>query len=79
MNIKLCTYISPINLAPGECCHASLEGFSYCVDHYPVVYKEGSGLRKRHKDIRVANAVWDLENDFREVVEELEEEGVIEL
>jgi hypothetical protein len=48
---------------------------SYCEEHYPIVYQVGSGLRKRHKDIRVADSVWTLESLFHEAVAELEAEG----
>lgn len=50
---------------------------SYCKDHVWLVYQEGSQLRKRKKDIRIANAVWDLENEFSEAVAELELEGFL--
>jgi len=39
------------------------------------VYQKGSNLRKRHKDIRVANSVWDIESEFNTAVQELVEEG----
>lgn len=47
----------------------------YCSTHYPLIYAEGTALRKRHKDIRRAQAVWDLESAFNEAVAELEAEG----
>jgi len=72
-----CTYIGPTSLV-GTCTHTSIEGRSYCAQHYPIVYKEGSGLRKRHKDLRTAASVWDLTSVFNDVVLELEQEGVYE-
>ena len=57
------------------CCNASLAGRSYCADHLYKVYAEGTNLRRRHKDIRTANSVWDIEQAFQEAVEELEAEG----
>jgi hypothetical protein len=42
-----------------------------------MVYREGSAQRKRHRDIRVANSVWDIENAFNEAVAEIEAEGEI--
>jgi hypothetical protein len=39
------------------------------------MYQKGSALRKRHKDIRRAEAVWDIESLFHEAVAELEAEG----
>ena len=50
---------------------------SYCKDHVWLVYKEGSALRTRKKDIRVANAVWDIESEFEEAIQELEAEGFL--
>jgi hypothetical protein len=41
------------------------------------MHRKGTALRKRKKDIRTANAVWDWENTFNEAVEELTEEGVL--
>ena len=79
---KTCTYLgvdydprtSRISPAP-YCGCASNDYSSYCDTHYPVVYSVGSGLRKRHKDIRVAEAVHTLESLFHEAVGELEAEG----
>ena len=81
---KGCTYLaqdydsrtSRISPAPYCGCVDMHEDSSFCTEHYPVVYQVGSGLRKRHKDIRVANTVWTLESLFHEVVAELEAEGV---
>jgi hypothetical protein len=41
------------------------------------VYQKGSNLRKRHKDIRTANSVWDIESEFNAALEELAAEGEI--
>jgi hypothetical protein len=70
-----CTYIGPNN-SECSCNKPALEGKSYCEEHYFVVYQKGSANRKRHKDIRVANSVWDIESMFNQAVEELEAEGV---
>lgn len=68
---KKCTWIGA-----GEGCeNACLEPSSYCSHHWPRIYKEGSALRTRHKDIKTANAVWDIESAFNEAVEELIAEG----
>ena len=83
---KTCTYLgvdydartSRISPAP-YCGCASNDYSSYCDVHYPVVYAVGSGLRKRHKDIRVAESVHTLESMFHEVVAELESEGELVL
>jgi hypothetical protein len=39
------------------------------------MYQKGSALRKRTKDIRRAQAFWDLESAFNDAVRELEDEG----
>jgi hypothetical protein len=39
------------------------------------MYVKGSALRKRHKDVRKANALRQLVSDFNAAVEELESEG----
>jgi hypothetical protein len=77
-----CTYLGTdydsrtSRISPAPYCGSPTNGHSsYCEQHYPVVYSVGSGLRKRHKDIRVAEAVHTLESLFHEVVAELEAEG----
>jgi hypothetical protein len=80
---KECTYLAPdydartsrISPAPYCGCTDMHEESSYCLTHYPIVYKEGSGQRKRHKDLRNAAYVWDMESMFNEVVLELEAEA----
>jgi hypothetical protein len=67
-----CTYLGD---ALRPCCAPRVEGRSYCADHLWLVYQKGSNLRTRHKDIRTANTVWDIEQAFQEAVEELEAEG----
>jgi hypothetical protein len=81
-----CTYLAPEydpRNARDEAtpyCGCATNGHSaYCEAHYPIVYQVGSGLRKRHKDIRVAESVWTLESLFHECVAELEAEGELEL
>ena len=78
---KTCTYLgvdydARTHRGPSPYCGAASNGYSsYCEEHYPIVYNVGSGLRKRHKDIRVAEAVHTLESLFHEAVAELEAEG----
>ena len=75
-----CTYLptdydartSRISPAPYCGCKDMRAGSSYCVAHYPVVYKEGTGVRKRHKDLRNAAYVWDMTSEFNSIVLELE-------
>jgi len=77
-----CTYLGVYydartsRISPAPFCGCASNGYSsYCEQHYPVVYNVGSGLRKRHKDIRRAEAVHTLESLFHECVAELEAEG----
>jgi len=79
---KTCTYLGEdydartSRVSPAPYCGSPTNGHSsYCDLHYPVVYQVGSGLRKRHKDIRRAEAVHTLESLFHECVAELEAEG----
>ena len=65
-----CTYIG---LGSGCTAH-TLEGTSYCAEHYAVVYKVGSG-KKRKKDTRVAANVRLVQQLFYEACEQLEAEG----
>ena len=76
-----CTYIGPTEdtepyarLAP-TCCLPAVAGRSYCTDHLWVVYKQGTARARRKKDQRVAAAVWDLESEFNQAVQELVDEG----
>jgi hypothetical protein len=65
-----CTYIGT-----GPRCSAhTLEGKSYCADHYAVVYKVGSG-RKRKKDTTQAQRVRYVQALFYEACDQLEAEG----
>ena len=82
--VNTCTYLGPdfdprtwdYNAQPTPYCGCATNGHSsYCAEHYPIVYNVGSGLRKRHKDIRRAEAVHTLESLFHECVAELESEG----
>jgi hypothetical protein len=69
----VCTWIGQ-----GEgCARSSIENYSYCDQHWALVYKAGSSLRTRHRDIRRANSVWDIESEFNQAVEELQAEGFL--
>lgn len=57
------------------CGHAVLQGKSYCAEHYPVVYAQGSALRKRHKDLRVKTTLEDTLQMIIDINDELEAEG----
>lgn len=69
--ITACTYMGNSTTA---CGHPTLPGKSYCQEHYAVVYKVGSGTRRK-KDERIADAVWSVQDSFNEAVAELEAEG----
>lgn len=59
-----------------ECGCTELHGTSsYCEDHYGLVYKVGSGRAVRHKDIRTANRIWDLQNELNIAIAEMEAAG----
>ena len=55
--------------------HDLVPGKLYCAHHYPLLFQVGTAHRKRHKDIRKANAIRQLISDFDAVVAELEAEG----
>ena len=65
-----CTYIG----TGPRCTAQALEGKSYCADHYAVVYKVGSG-RKRKKDTLTAAKVRMVQQLFYEACDQLEAEG----
>ncbi len=66
-----CTWIGQ-----GECCtQASIEGRSYCTDHIWLVYKEGTRLARRKKDLKTVDSVRTWQTLMDEAVQELEEEG----
>jgi len=69
--ITACTYMGNSATA---CGHPTLAGKSYCAEHYAMVYKVGSGTRRK-KDERIAAAVWSVQDSFNEAVAELEAEG----
>lgn len=75
---KPCQYISPNDTATGACaCTALHENSAYCEEHHYKIYQKGSGRATRHKDIKVAAAVWDFQSVFNEAVAELEAEGFL--
>ena len=57
------------------CCAPRVAGRSYCAEHLWLVYKEGSNLRTRHKDIRTVDKVRQVEQLMNEAIAELEAEG----
>jgi hypothetical protein len=43
----------------------------YCKEHYPVIYNQGTALRKRHKDAKKKQSFEDLLQEIVDVHEEL--------
>ena len=75
--IKTCTWIEPKGESLRMCCtHQVVEGRNYCEEHLWRVYSRGTALRKRHKEIKQANDVWDWESVVNEIVTDLAEEEV---
>ena len=78
IQVDTCQYIGSNDhsqLQP-TCCANVVAGRAYCEQHLWQVYKQGTAV-KRKKDTRVANAVWDLQNELNTIIEELEDEGVL--
>ena len=65
-----CTYIG----TGPRCTAHALEGRSYCEQHYAVVYRVGSGKRRR-KDTAQAQRVRLVQQLFYEACDQLEAEG----
>ena len=71
-----CQWIGPESRSPGTCtCTTLYRDSSYCEEHYGLVYKRGTALRKRHKDLRIVDMVRDWEDLMNEAVMELVAEG----
>ena len=80
--ITECQWIGPEQKGPlfrPTCCQPVVLGRAYCEEHLWRVYSKGTALRKRHKDIKRANATWDLESTINDIVQELVDEGEIEV
>jgi hypothetical protein len=80
-NYEGCQYIGEnqdprIHWPIKSCGCEKIEDTLYCEDHIGIVYQSGTALRKRHKDIKRAEAIWSWESLMNEVVDELENEGV---
>jgi hypothetical protein len=82
--ITKCQYIGPeqdpLNDWPVKTCGCkAIYGKAYCQEHFDIVYQKGTALRKRKKEMRVAQAVWDLESEMNAVIEELLNEDEINI
>jgi hypothetical protein len=69
--ITACTYMGN---STHQCGQPTLAGKSYCAEHYAMVYKVGSGTRRR-KDELIAQKVRLVESLFNDAIEQLEAEG----
>jgi hypothetical protein len=75
-----CGWIEPYPLESTQRCRDSqLANSGYCEQHLARVGQQGTALRRRHKDIRLAAELQDIDSLFNDVVAELEAEGLLEL
>jgi len=77
--ITECQWIGNSPTLQPSCSCKVVPGRSYCEEHLWQVYQQGTAMRKRKKDIRRAEAYWNLESELHDIVSELVEEGEIEL
>jgi len=77
---KQCEWIEPYPLDSTERCtaHAVPRGL-YCTAHQMRGVQAGTALRRRHKDIRRANHIFELSSLFDEVVAEMIADGELDL
>lgn len=73
MTAEQCQYLGEHTVF--TCTAPVVPGRSYCEEHLWMVYKAGSAV-VRKKDIRTAQAVWDLEAELNDIIEQLIEEGM---
>ena len=63
-------------IGDGECCtNPSIPNKSYCEHHAWIVYNKGTALGKRKRDIKRANAVFNIVSELDAAIAELEAEG----
>lgn len=74
---KTCQWIGEHAHGPGLCSSATVPGRNYCEEHLWRVYQKGTGLGRRKKDQKTADSVNNFKSLVNEVVQELEDEGVI--
>ena len=75
-----CEWIEPYPLeSTAGCRDSQLTGCLYCEAHMDRMGQKGTALRRRHKDIRLAQTVQDIDSLFNDVIAELEAEGELEL
>ena len=71
--IDQCQYLGDSTVC--TCTQPVVAGRAYCEEHLWMVYKKGTAV-VRKKDTRRAQAIWDLEAELSEIIEELIEEGM---
>jgi len=76
--IKLCQWIGDDEDHPSCGRDVFAEGKSYCEEHHWRVYTKGTALRKRHKDLRIDNAIWDTESQLNAAAEMTDDDGGVE-
>ena len=69
--VDRCTYLGNA-LKPCGC--KTVLGKSYCAEHIFLVYQKGTAVHRR-KDKKTASAVWDLESELNQAIQELVDEG----
>ena len=78
--IKLCQWIGDDEEHPSCGRDVFAEGKSYCEEHHWMVYEKGTALRKRHKDIRLAELLRSVASELNDAAElEDDDHGVEEL
>ena len=58
-----------------SCSNAVEPDRAYCSEHLALVYQKGSGLRRRHREVRTVDRVRLVEELMNEAIAELEAEG----
>ena len=77
---KQCEWIEPYPLDSMERCTAEAAPRGcYCATHQVRGVQVGTALRRRHKDIKRANHIFELSSLFDEVVAEMIAEGELDL
>lgn len=79
IEITQCSWLGDSPTMRPVCCNPVVEGRSYCEEHIWKVYQKGTALGKRKKDIKRAQAIWDIESEFNAAVEELINDGELDL
>ncbi len=81
VTFKECQYLGPefdvrtwdyFNKPTPYCGHKTVEGKSYCHEHYYVVYKKGSTVNGRRKEKEVEKEIAELKR--QQEIEEIENE-----